>query len=120
MAVNFDAHGFIDGNGFGLMRRLLEHRREPEELAMRRFVDDNFLMLLVGGRYSYAAGHHNVRLATRVSDFVDALPLRETLHFNLAGEYGRLFFIEQREQWNMFQGFRIAGHKKNLRMENPA
>jgi hypothetical protein len=33
VAIHFDALGFFEGDGVGLMRGLLQHGREAEELA---------------------------------------------------------------------------------------
>src|SRR5260370_11709595 len=50
MPVHFDAFGFLECNRSSLMTRLVEHRSETEQLAMRRPIDDYFLGILVDGR----------------------------------------------------------------------
>ena len=62
----------------GLVRRLLEHRGEAEEFAVRRLVDDDLLMILVEDGDTDFAGNHDVGAAAVVADFVDALARRET------------------------------------------
>ena len=63
VAVDLDAGGFFERERVGLVRRLLEHRREAEKLAVRRLIDDDFLMVLVDGGDPDLAGNHHVGLA---------------------------------------------------------
>src|ERR1035438_1680264 len=53
----FDAHHVVEGHRVGLMRSLFQHRGEPEELSVGRFVDHHFL----------GPGLHNLPLADRAT-----------------------------------------------------
>ena len=50
VAVDLDADRFFERDRLGLMRRLIEHGGKAEELAVRRLVDDDVLVILVDGR----------------------------------------------------------------------
>ena len=78
VAVHFEAHtSLADGDGVGLMRRLLEHGSEAKELAFRRLIDDDFLMVLIHGGDPDCAGDHNISSSARVADLPDALARSE-------------------------------------------
>ena len=49
IARDLEAGGVFDGGCAGLMRGLFEHGCETEELAMRRFIHDHFLLVFVHG-----------------------------------------------------------------------
>ena len=51
----------------------------------------------------------NVGPATRFAHLVDPLARREFLQFNLFGQDGEFFVIQQGKQRDVFQFFRIAG-----------
>ena len=112
--ADFQTHGFFDGRRIGLMRRLLQHRRESEELAVSRFIYHDFLLILVHSRDADLPGDHHVGLTARITHLVDALPRGEILELHLPRQHGGLFFVKQRKQRNVFQHFRIAGHRPPL------
>src|ERR1700722_2088693 len=99
------------------MRSLFQHRRETEKFAVRRFVDYNFLMLLVDGRHSHPPRHHYIRLTAGVADLVDPLPWSEGFYLHLSCQHPCFFVIEQCEKRNVFQYFRIACHGIPRRVE---
>ena len=77
VAVHFQAHSLFQRDGLGLMRRLVEHGGEAEKLALRRLVDDDFLVVLVHGGDPHRAGDHDVSLSARIADLPDALARSE-------------------------------------------
>jgi len=93
------------------MGSLLEHGGEAEEFAVGGLVDDDFLMILIDGGDAHLAGNHHVGLASGVPYFVDALAGRECFQLDLSGQDGGFIFVEQREEWDVFEHFRIAGHE---------
>ncbi len=110
LTVHFDADGLVDGNGVGLVRSLLQHGGEAEELAMRGLVDHDFLMLLIDGGHANAAGHHDVSASGGVTHLVDALAGMKCFHFHLAGQDGGFVVVERGKQRNVLQHFRITCH----------
>ena len=62
VAVDLNADGFLLCDRGGLMRRLLQHRRETEELALRRLIHDDFLVIFVHRCDPDRARDHHVRL----------------------------------------------------------
>lgn len=92
------------------MRSLLEHGGEAEELALCGFIDENLLVLLVNGGEPDRAGDHDVSASAGVAHFVNTLPWREVLYFNLTGQYGSFIVVEQGEKWDLAQDLRITGH----------
>ena len=52
---DLQAHGVVKRAGVGLVRRLLQHRGEPEELASGRFVHDHVLLVVVHCGHLHAA-----------------------------------------------------------------
>jgi hypothetical protein len=79
IAVDFEAFGFLQCYGIGLVRRLFEHGSEPEKFSMLRLVDDDLLMVFVHGCDADFAANHDVSVAIGVADFVDALARSEFL-----------------------------------------
>ena len=84
------------------MRCLIEHGREAEELAGRRFINDHFLLIFIYGRDPDPSGDHDVRLSCRVAHFVDALTRGEFLEFHLSGQNSRLVIVQQSKERNIF------------------
>ena len=68
---------------------------KAEELAVRRFVDDYFLMIVVDGGDADLAGNHDVGMAIPIADFVDALARGEVLDFHLAGQDAEFVVVEE-------------------------
>jgi hypothetical protein len=76
------------------VRLLIEKRRESEEVAARRFVEENVLLVLVDGRDSHGAGQQHVRPPGRVTDLVDALSRSKRPEFNLRRQDRELVIVE--------------------------
>src|SRR5882672_1960466 len=113
-SADFQALRIFHGRSVGLMRRLLQHRSETEELPMRRFIYHDFLSVFIHGRDPDLPADHHVRLPARVAHLVDALPRSEILQLYLPCQHRCLVFVEQRKQRNVFQHFGIAGHRPPL------
>ena len=60
MTIDFDADRFFECGGAGLMRRLIEHGSETEELACRGLIHDDFLVILIYRAHPYGSGDHDV------------------------------------------------------------
>ena len=114
VAGDLEAGGFLERDRVRLVRRLLQHRRESKELAVRRFIDDHFLVVFVHGGDPHFPRDHDVRLPARVSDLVDAFARRECLELNLAGQHRGFVVVQQRKEWNASQHFRLARHRRLL------
>jgi hypothetical protein len=94
VATDLDAHAFLERHGRRLVRLLIEKRRESEEVAARRLVEENVLLVLVDGRYPHGAGQQHVRPPGRVTDLVDALPRSKRPEFNLRRQDRELGIVE--------------------------
>ena len=114
MAVGFDAHGFREGDGAGVMRGLFEHGSEAEELAGHGLGDQHFLLIFIDGGDADLARYQYVRAAARVAAFIDALARGEMLNVHLGGEHRQFVVIEQSEQGNVFQELGVARHRSPL------
>ena len=110
-AIDLDADTFLQRRGVGLVRGLLEHGSEAEELAVRRFVDDYFLMIVVYGGDADLAGNHDVGTAIPIADFVDALARGEFLDFYLAGQDAEFVVVEERKQRYGAKRFWTGSHR---------
>ena len=82
---------------------------------MRGFVDYDFLVVLVDGRHLNHARDHDVGSPARIAQLIDSLPGSELPDFDLAGQYGGFFIVEQSEERNVSQDFWIARHWSFLR-----
>src|SRR6266852_3095083 len=116
-AADFHALRFLNGRRAGLMRRLLQHRREAKKLAVRRLIHHDFLLIFVDCGDPHFSGDHHVGLPARVTHLVDALPRSEILQLHLSRQHGGFVFVEQGEQRNVFQHFGIAGHRPPLPLD---
>ena len=92
------------------MRRLVEHGSKSEELTVPRFVNDDFLMILVDGRDADPARYHDVGSTPCVARLVDPLAGRKRLQLDLTGEHGGFLFVEESEEGNVLQLLRSAAH----------
>ena len=110
MAVDFDANRFFESDRRRLMSGLLQHGGEAEELSMRGLIDHDFLVVLVDGGHPHHARDHDVGPPTRIAQLIDSLPGGELLDFDLAGQDGGFFIVEQSEERNVSQDFWIASH----------
>ncbi len=110
VAVHLDADRLLESDRTRLMGGLLEHGSEAEELSLRGFIDHDFLVILVDGGHPDHARDDDVGTAARIAHLVDALAGSELLDFDLAGENGGFFVVEQGKERNLSQDFGIAGH----------
>ena len=101
VAANLKAGGFLHGHGGGLVGRALEQGGESEEVAVFGLVDDDFLLVLVGGDDADLAGHDDVGVLGVVAGLEDALARREFADFDLGAEDRGFVVIEQFEQWDV-------------------
>ena len=101
VAGDLQARGFLEGHGAGLVRRLLEHGSETEELAASRLVDDHFLLILVHGEDTHLAGDDHVGRGAGVAYFVDALAGSERFEVHLTCQHRGLFIVEQGKEGNI-------------------
>src|SRR6266849_3217172 len=111
MTIDFDADGFFERSGAGLMRRLIEHGSETEELAGRGLVHDDFLVVFIHGRNTHSSGNHHVSSSAWVADLIDPLARNEGLQFYLSRQDGSLLFIQQGKERNIFQNVWVARHR---------
>ena len=95
--------GLFQGDGVGLVRRLVQHRSEAEELAVAGLVDHDLLMVFVDRGDLHVAGHHDVGVFAGIADLVDALAGSERLQFDLGGQHRDLIVIEQGEERDVFE-----------------
>ena len=100
VAVHLQAHGFRDGDGLGLVRRLVEHGRKAKELAFRRLIDHDLLVVLIHGRDPDRAGYHHISSSARVADLPDTLARSKGLDFDLSRQNRGLVVVQQGKQGN--------------------
>jgi hypothetical protein len=101
VSIDLDTHGFLERDGASLVRRLLQHRSESKELSDGRFVDYDFLLILVDRSDANGARNEYVSSSAGIAHFVYALPGREFLHLDLAGQHGGLVIIQESKQWDV-------------------
>jgi hypothetical protein len=89
---------------------LVEHGGEAEEAAVLGLVDEDFLLVFVDGGDADVAGHEDIGGDAGFADLEDALARGELSYFDVGGEDGGFFFVEEFEQRNVFQLLWIAGH----------
>src|SRR5713226_5126177 len=116
-AADFHALCILNGRRAGLMRRLLQHRREAKKLAVRRLIHHHFLLIFVDRGDSHFSRDHHVSLPARITHLVNALPRSEILQLHLRRQHRRLVFVEQSKQRDVFQHFGIASHRTPLLLE---
>ena len=97
MAIDLDAHAFFEGYGPGLMRGLIEHGSESEELTRRRFVDDYLLLIFIDGGDANRAGDEDVGSIPGIADLIDSLARREVPKLYLGGENGGFLIVQERK-----------------------
>lgn len=98
VAIDLDAQAFLECHGRRLVPLLIEQRRESEEVAARRFVEEHVPLVLVDGRYSTRTVPEHVRPPGGVTDLVDALSRSKRPEFNLRRQDRELVIVEQREE----------------------
>jgi hypothetical protein len=101
IAADFKTGHFIVGNRGGLVRGLGNQRGKAEKVPVVRLIDQNFLLILVGGDHAHVAGHDDIGVATGIAGFEDALTWSEVTNFDLSGEDSGLIVIEELEKWDV-------------------
>ena len=118
VAVDFEALTFLHGDGLGLMRGLIEHGGETEELSLGGLVHDDLLLILIDGRDPHCTGDQDVRLSARVANLPDALAGSESLELDLRGQNRSLFVVEQGKQGHTSQHLWAARHRSPLKVKS--
>ena len=81
---------------------------------MRRLLNQHLLLILIHRRHAHRARHHDVSPVARIANLEDSLARDEVFDIDLRGEDGKLLIIEQLEQRDVLQLFRIARHNGYL------
>jgi hypothetical protein len=89
------ADELFERDGGHLVRLLLQHGGDAEEVAVRGMVNDDDLLIFVDGGDFGATGEHNIAVLGRIAGFEDALARRELCDLNLGGEDAGFIVIEQ-------------------------
>src|SRR6266568_8476725 len=98
----------------GLMRRLFQHGGEPEEITLRRLVDNHFLLIFIYGADSDSSRDKYIGLRCEISDLIDTFAGSEDLDLDLAGQHRQFIVIQQSKKRDIFQHFRFARHDSSL------
>src|ERR1051326_1379482 len=98
----------------GLVRGLLQHGGEPEEITLRRLVDNHFLLIFIDGADSDFSRDKYIGLRCGISDLIDTFAGSEDLDLDLARQYRQFIVIQQSKKRDIFQYFRIARHDSSL------
>ena len=77
LTVDDQAGARLERQGGGLVGGLVEHRREAEEVAPRRLIDDHVLVVFVHHRHGDGARNEDIRALARIANPIDALTLRK-------------------------------------------
>jgi hypothetical protein len=97
LTVHFDAFGVRISDGIGLVRRLRQHRRKTEYVALGWHIQKDDLIVIVNGGYPNGPGQHDEGAFAGITDLVNSLACRKVSKFNLTRENGQLFLVEQGE-----------------------
>ena len=79
----------------------VEHGCESKELALRRLIDDDFLIVLVDGCDAHFAGNKDVTATAFISDFVNSLTRGKLFHLHLAGQHRGFIIVQQGKKGNI-------------------
>src|SRR6185503_13355522 len=109
IAGDFEANGFFESNGIGLMRSLLKHGGESKEFAGPGLIDYDFLMIFIDGGDAHLARDGDIR-QTNISGFVYPLTRRIGLDVDLSGKDGNFLVVEEGEEGNGLEEFGFAAH----------
>jgi hypothetical protein len=96
------------------VRRVREHRGQPEELARARHVDDDLLVVVVDQHDVHLPAQEHVGTLARLPRPVDPLAGGEAAQLDVVGEHRPLVGVEQREQRDVLQQRGIARHAPHL------
>ena len=83
---------------------------KPKNSPVSGLIHDDLLIVFVHGGDADGAGDEDVGAVAGVADFVDALAGREIADFDLGGEDGGFFVVEQGEERDLAQDFGVGGH----------
>ncbi len=110
VAADLEAGGLLDGERGGLVRSLLQHGGESEELALAGLIHQHLLVIFVDGCHPHLPRHHHVGVFAGLSHLVDALAGSELLQLDLRGQYSQLIVVQQSEQRDLFQCIGVTCH----------
>ena len=68
---------------------------ETEKLALRGLIHQDFLVIVINRTHPHRAGNQNVGASSRVADLPYPLTRGEGSEFDLAGQNGCFFVVEQ-------------------------
>src|SRR5262249_5081215 len=94
MPIQFDTDTLIKRDGVGLMRGLVEHRRESEEVSTGRLIEDDVLLIFVNGSDLDSPRDQHVCGAGWVSNLVDPLSRQECAELDLRRQHLQLIVVE--------------------------
>jgi hypothetical protein len=110
VAADFKTGHLIVGDRRGLVRGLGNQGGKAEKVAVSRLVDEDFLLILVGGDDPHASGHDDIGVVAGTAGFEDALAWSKVANLDLSGEDSGLIVIEEFEKRDVAEFFGIAGH----------
>ncbi len=110
VAVDFEAGGGFGGDGGGFVGDLVEHGGEAEEVTVVGLVDEDLLLVFVGGGDFDGAAEEDVGGGAGVAELVDTLAGGEGAELDLGGEDAELIVIEEGEEGDVAEFVRRAGH----------
>lgn len=94
IAIDFNAGRVCSGDGFGPVRRVLEHGGKAEELAGFGLLQDDLLMVFVVGEDTNPAGDQNIGPFSRIAGTEDVLVGRELFEIDLCGEHTEFVVVK--------------------------
>ena len=84
VAINLDAGCFLKSSSRRLVAGSIQHGGEAEEFSLCRFVDHDFLIVVVDSRDPNRARDHDVGPASGIANLVNSLARSKLLDFDLA------------------------------------
>src|SRR6266568_3291575 len=97
LSIQLDADRLFHRHGIGLMRSLIDHRRESKRAPVLGFVDKHLLLILVDGGDTNAPRHEDISPLGRIADLEDALTGCELLFVDLRSENSEFVVVQQFE-----------------------
>jgi hypothetical protein len=110
VAADLYAGRLLNGEGAGLVGRLLKHGGKTEKLAVAGFVDHNLLLVFVDRTYLDDAGQHNVSVHAWIANLIDALPGSKHLKVDLGSQDRYFIIVKQGKERDMFELDWVARH----------
>ncbi len=114
-AVDFEARCGHGGDGCRLVRGAFEHGCEAEDLAVVRLVDKDFLAVGVFDGDVHRAGNDDIGANAVLACFVNALAGSKFAELDVRGEDVEFIVVEQREERDVAEFLRVAGHTAECR-----